>query len=42
MRYAKIDANHHECLDKIENEAAPYAAPVWAFELVMILKNILE
>ena len=23
-----------ECIDKIENEAAQYAEPVWAFELV--------
>jgi len=28
-----------ECLNKIENEAAQYAEPVWAFELVNDIKE---
>jgi predicted metal-dependent phosphoesterase TrpH len=28
-----------ECLTKIENEAAQYAEPVWAFELVNDIKE---
>ena len=28
-----------ECIDKIENEAAQYAEPVWAFELVNDIKE---
>ena len=28
-----------ECLHKIENEAAQYAEPVWAFELVNDIKE---
>jgi hypothetical protein len=28
-----------ECLSKIENEAAQYAEPVWAFELVNDIKD---
>lgn len=28
-----------ECLSKIENEAAQYAEPVWAFELVNDIKE---
>ncbi len=28
-----------ECLGKIENEAAQYAEPVWAFELVNDIKE---
>jgi hypothetical protein len=28
-----------ECLEKIENEAAQYAEPVWAFELVNDIKE---
>ena len=28
-----------ECLNKIENEAAQYADPVWAFELVNDIKE---
>jgi hypothetical protein len=28
-----------ECLNKIENEAAQYAEPVWAFELVNDIKD---
>ena len=28
-----------ECLAKIENEAAQYAEPVWAFELVNDIKQ---
>ena len=28
-----------ECIDKIENEAAQYAEPVWAFELINDIKE---
>ena len=28
-----------ECLHKIENEAAQYAEPVWAFELINDIKE---
>ena len=28
-----------ECITKIENEAAQYAEPVWAFELVNDIKD---
>ena len=28
-----------ECLDKIENEAAQYAEPVWAVELINDIKE---
>jgi len=28
-----------ECIDKIENESAQYAEPVWAFELVNDIKE---
>jgi hypothetical protein len=28
-----------ECINKIENEAAQYAEPVWAFELVNDIKE---
>jgi leucyl aminopeptidase (aminopeptidase T) len=28
-----------ECINKIENEAAQYAEPVWAFELVNDIRD---
>lgn len=36
-KFAKLIVR--ECLDKIENEAAQYAEPVWAFELVNDIKE---
>lgn len=35
--FAKLIAK--ECISKIENEAAQYAEPVWAFELVNDIKE---
>jgi hypothetical protein len=44
-RYSKLDPEKfaelivRECLSKIENEAAQYAEPVWAVELVNDIKE---